>query len=132
MATTKSKKERIIIVVLLTLSIVVLGATVAGILISFGLTLPCIIKLVTGLNCPGCGNTRAVMSLIKLDIKSAFYYNLMFPIEFFYLIRFYSLSCKNYITNSRFSYNPRSYVIDIIIMILLAVWTIVRNVTTLY
>lgn len=36
---------------------------------------PCIIKKVSGIDCPGCGATRMMLSLLKLDFKSAFYYN---------------------------------------------------------
>ena len=37
----------------------------------------CPIKFITGISCPGCGMTRAVISAVKLDFKSAFYYNPM-------------------------------------------------------
>lgn len=35
----------------------------------------CPIKFISGLCCPGCGMTRAVISAIKLDFKQAFYYH---------------------------------------------------------
>ena len=37
----------------------------------------CPIKFITDISCPGCGMTRAVISAVKLDFKSAFYYNPM-------------------------------------------------------
>ena len=37
--------------------------------------IPCIFKLITGYDCPGCGITRCLFSLVKLNIKEAFYYN---------------------------------------------------------
>jgi len=42
------------------------------------LKIPCIFKAVTGLECLGCGMTRAVLSALKLDFKSAFSYHIMF------------------------------------------------------
>jgi hypothetical protein len=37
----------------------------------------------TGLNCPGCGMTRAVHALIHGDISGAFHFNAIFPIYAF-------------------------------------------------
>ncbi len=42
------------------------------------LKIPCIFKTITGLECLGCGMTRAVLSAIKLDFKSAFSCHIMF------------------------------------------------------
>lgn len=44
---------------------------------SFGI--PCIFHLVTGLDCPGCGITRMFLSLLKGDVRMAFFYH---PIVF--------------------------------------------------
>lgn len=35
----------------------------------------CILKLLIGYPCPGCGMTRAVFSLFRLDFAQAFYYH---------------------------------------------------------
>ena len=35
--------------------------------------------------CPGCGMTRAYLSLIKFDVKSAVQYNCLFPIPAFWV-----------------------------------------------
>lgn len=42
----------------------------------------CPIKFLTGISCPGCGMTRAVLSLLTLDFKAAFYYHPLFPLAF--------------------------------------------------
>ena len=34
---------------------------------------------VLGIRCPGCGMTRALLSLLHLDFKAAFYYHPLFP-----------------------------------------------------
>lgn len=39
------------------------------------LKIPCPIRYVTGISCPGCGMTRAFVSAIKLDLAAAFGYN---------------------------------------------------------
>lgn len=50
----------------------------------FGITCP--IKFITGVSCPGCGMTRAYLSLLKLDFKSAYYYHPLFILPAFGLI----------------------------------------------
>lgn len=38
----------------------------------------CLIRTIFGIPCPGCGLTRAWLSVFKLDLKSAFYYHPLF------------------------------------------------------
>ena len=40
-----------------------------------GWALPCPIKLVTGKYCPGCGVTRMLLAMLRLDFEAAFYAN---------------------------------------------------------
>ncbi len=40
--------------------------------------IPCIILSLTGIDCLGCGMTRALASVIKLDFSKAFSYHIMF------------------------------------------------------
>jgi hypothetical protein len=42
----------------------------------------CISKLITDVDCPGCGMTRAVQHCIHLDFKTAWNYNKMFVVVF--------------------------------------------------
>ncbi len=37
--------------------------------------IPCPFFLISGLHCPGCGTTRAILSLLELDIPAALGYN---------------------------------------------------------
>ena len=51
----------------------------------------CPIKFISGICCPGCGMTRAVISALKLDFKQAFYYHPLWcitPLAFVLLILF--------------------------------------------
>lgn len=54
-----------------------LGLLVAGMYL---LHIPCPIKLVTGISCPGCGMTRAYVSLLRLDPRAAFSYHPLWPL----------------------------------------------------
>lgn len=42
---------------------------------SNNIVIPCIFKLITGFYCPGCGITRAILSILKGDVYQAFRYN---------------------------------------------------------
>ena len=37
--------------------------------------IPCVIRLITGFDCPGCGMTRAVAAILRGDFSAAFSYN---------------------------------------------------------
>ena len=62
------------------------------ILESFGVTCP--IKFVTGISCAGCGMSRAWLSLLRFDIKKAFYFHPLFWLPPLFIIIFL---CKKYI-----------------------------------
>ena len=47
----------------------------------------CLFKYLTGIDCPGCGLTRAALSLLKGDVRAAAGYNVMvfsLPLLFVY------------------------------------------------
>ncbi len=58
-----------------------------------GINIPCFFHKITGLYCPGCGITRMLESLLKLDIYQAFRYN---PLVFTYLIGYIVYKIINY------------------------------------
>lgn len=39
----------------------------------------CPFRYFLGIPCPGCGMTRALLALLRLDIEGAFYYHPLFP-----------------------------------------------------
>lgn len=41
------------------------------------LRIPCVFHLITGLDCPGCGMTRAAVALMHFDIKGAWNNNVL-------------------------------------------------------
>lgn len=52
----------------------------------FDFSIPCLFHELTNLYCPGCGITRMLFSLIKLDFYQAFRYNPLVFILFFICI----------------------------------------------
>lgn len=46
----------------------------------------CLIRGIIGIPCPACGITRAIKSLIRLNIKDALYYNPLFLMPFIFMV----------------------------------------------
>lgn len=40
-----------------------------------GVAIPCVFRLITGLQCPGCGVSRMCLSLLRLDFRAAWQAN---------------------------------------------------------
>lgn len=113
---------------ILFITIAIILCAVIYIIISFaGIKIPCIFNKLTGLKCPGCGNTRAVKALLQLDIKQAFANNYLFPLELGYIAWVYIKFCHNYIKNNIFSYRTPHPALDIVILVIILLWSIIRN-----
>ena len=69
----------------LTVLAVTLGILAAGLLLAYlirhGLQIHCPFYQLTGLQCPGCGNSRATMALLRLDLKAMLEYNLLYHMD---------------------------------------------------
>ena len=59
----------------------------------------CIFKTLFNIRCPGCGLTRSIRALLKLDIISSFKYNIFGPILFIVFIIFVILMIRDIIKN---------------------------------
>ena len=57
------------------LLVLILGLDYAAFCAWTGLGIPCPIHLVTGLQCPGCGVSRMLLALLRLDFRGAFLAN---------------------------------------------------------
>lgn len=53
----------------------------------------CPIKFLTGISCPGCGMTRAILSILQLHYGNAFYYHPLFFMAPFMLFLFIFEDC---------------------------------------
>ena len=53
------------------------GAVAASAVLHHILKIPCVYRLLFGIECPGCGMTRAVISLSRLKLSEATSYNYM-------------------------------------------------------
>lgn len=123
-ANNKTRRKRIVIITLL----LCCAALLFLILALNGIAIPCVFNKLTGLYCPGCGNTHAAMSLARLDFASAFKYNPLFLPEFLYIAWVYLASAGSYIKGKGFSYRPPVPALDICLLVVIVVFCIVRNV----
>ena len=124
-------QQRIRKVILVT-TLLLLAAAAAALAVHLGLRIPCIFHLITGLNCPGCGNTRAVMAMLRFDFRGMLHYNLLFPLELAYLVYLYVVSVLHYVRTGHATYKPKNPWLDVVLLIILLAWGLVRNVTPLY
>ena len=92
-----------------------------------GIGIPCVFRLVTGFQCPGCGNSRAALALLHLDIQGAFSYNPMFLPEFFYVVWVLFHCSKSYLKGGRFAYQPPFKWLDITLLAAVLIWWLLRN-----
>lgn len=116
-----SKKIKLIFIILILF-------LYAFIYLKYNVGIPCIFFEITGLYCPGCGITRAIISLIKLDFIQAFRYNpliiVVFPFLLIYII--YSTHCWLFDKKNSLHKIPNSILYIILIIIIL--FGILRNI----
>jgi hypothetical protein len=93
-----------------------------------GIGIPCIFHKITGLDCPGCGNSRALVALSHFEVKKAADHNLfIFPELIF--VGFISASVTvRYIKSGKVSLRLKHEWAGWVFLAVLIVWTVVRNV----
>lgn len=110
----------------------VLGILIAYVVICriLGFGIPCVFHLITGLNCPGCGTSRMLLALLKLDFGRAFSYNrvmfVLLPVLLFLILRRLYL----YITGKKGSEKLLKVerILGIGCVSVLVVWGFLRNI----
>ena len=111
----------------ITAAIIAAGILLYG-LIRLGMPIYCLFYQITGLSCPGCGNTRVVLSLLEGDILRAFSYNLLFPVGFLYIGYVYICCSIHYLKKNRFAYRSPAPVVDWIVLGVILLWWVIRNI----
>ena len=93
-----------------------------------GTGIPCPFHTLTHLNCPGCGNTRAILACLHLNFRKALEYNYFFPAEFFYIFWILSASCIEYIRTGEKTLKIPPKIINYLFLFFLLLWAIIRNI----
>lgn len=104
------------------------GLAYAGLLAVIGKGIPCLIRLRTGLFCPSCGVSRMCISILKLDLYSAYLYNrcLFCLIPVFLPIIIYNI--YKYIKTGKTKPGRFLQFVYILIIIILIAFGIIRNI----
>ena len=93
-----------------------------------GIGIPCIFKTVTGYSCPGCGITRMLEAVLRLDFKAAYKYNgavlILLPI----LGAVYGFETVRYIKDGKTKYTLVSKLVMAVACVILLTFGVVRNI----
>ena len=103
------------------------GVAVFYILARHGIGIPCVFNRITGLLCPGCGNSRAALAFMRFQFRKAFSYNPMFLPEFLYILKVLFFCSSSYLKGGSFSYKPRRQWPDILLLAAVIIWGVLRN-----
>ena len=97
----------------------------------FGFYIPCPFRLLTGLKCPGCGLSHAAVCLARLDFEGAFHENALFAPIFLFMI-YEAFRYFIPLMNNKDPHTDKiSMRIEIIFLVVLLIWWVVRNVFSL-
>ncbi len=120
-------KQRIRNVLLVFLLIGLLTTGYALFFRATGFGLPCLFHVITGLYCPGCGNSRAMHALLCLHPMEALRYNYLMPLEIVYVLYVVYCTVKQYLQTGVYRLVIGSEIIGWVFLGILLVWWIVRN-----
>lgn len=95
----------------------------------YNIGISCLFHELTGLDCPGCGITRLLFSLLELDFYQAFRYNplifISLPFLIFYLIDYI---IKTFTNRSNYLYKRINNKTWLILFFIVLIFGILRNV----
>lgn len=99
----------------------------AVIVITTGKSIPCFIHLLTGLQCPGCGISRMLISMLYGDFRTAFSFHPFLFITWPVLLTLLLNADYRYIKQGRANLISLMNLVAITYVVLLLVFSIWRN-----
>ena len=100
----------------------------AGFVLRFNVGIPCIFYKITGLKCSGCGITRMLLSIWKLDFRSAYEANQMIfilqPVLYYFIVK----NVLAYIRGQQMTYRRWENVLLYILIVLMLGFFVIRNI----
>ncbi len=120
-------KERVkkVIRVYLCVILILLGYYLLVTNIDIGVN--CIFRRLTGLKCPGCGSTRAVLCILRGDWAGSFKQNLMLIPELTFVGWAAVYSTVNFLKTGRGGLNVKPDRAAYVFLAVLLIWWVVRN-----
>ncbi len=92
-----------------------------------GFGLPCLFKQTLGLECAGCGLSRASAALLRLDFKAAFGYNAVWPLYLGYVLWALPAAVIPYIKDGRPVNLPKPVWLNWVVLGVILAYGVVRN-----
>lgn len=105
----------------------VLGSTAALFMMWCNIYLPCPFRAVTGYLCPGCGATRMVLSILKLDFVTAFNSNKMLFISLPFVIYILAAMAVNYVRYGNLKCGHKTEKSAVVLAVCFVIFGIGRN-----
>lgn len=126
MGATKSAKGRAMLCILVTFGVMFTGASVFMMEQLGYIDLNCPVWAYLKLACPGCGVTRLVVSILKMELEQAFRWNPMIFMSIPLYIYIWLHGCSSYIKNGEVDNEIQHSIMVYAIMLIL--FGIVRNI----
>ena len=123
-----NKKRTIII--LTELAIIIFAVILVNTVNITQYTIGCWFYQATGLQCPSCGGTRCIQSLLQGDIVSAFHYNFVIACVVIYLVVFnivYLINRNKDEEKKVLTWIYPKYWYTIVLAVILIIYTVLRN-----
>lgn len=120
-------KHRTYKVIAISTALLIGGLCYAWICSFLGFGIPCLFRLITGWQCPGCGVTRMCMRLLKGDLAGAFAANPVLLVTLPGLIALLADATLRYIRKGRWTPEGWSSVLVLILTAILLIFGVLRN-----
>ena len=120
-------KKRLLRVTLIWCAVLAAGIGYGLFCVKTGMGIPCVLHEVTGLDCPGCGISRAILALARLDFAAAFGYNLLWPLYAAYFLWGGVAMSSSYVRRGVTYALPGKTWMHAVILSVVVVYGVVRN-----
>ncbi len=125
--TDNNRKARLLRVLLLAgIAVTVLVGYVL-IFHTTGLGFPCVLHEFTGLQCGGCGLTRAAVALLHLDFAAAFSYHALWPVFAAYFLWVGGSAASAYVRRGEIRLLPGEWWMHATVLAVIVGYGILRN-----
>lgn len=109
---------------------IIMAGFVYGLFVRYtGLAVPCPVRMLTGLKCPGCGVTGMCVALLRLDFKAAFYCHPMLFVLLIPLLAVFAGSAWTYVRDGSWQLKRWQNLILYFCIVLLVGYGIIRNIS---
>ena len=92
-----------------------------------GFGIPCMLHELTGLQCAGCGLTRAMAAVLRLELGAAFSYHALWPVFALYLLWILVADSLVYIRRGELQFLPGKWWAHIPVAAVIVGYGILRN-----